>query len=176
MAMAEGAGHALACDLMGSSPSDNGLVLSLVFEQMADHRRRTVLDVGRARRRKESFSARDWIACAMTCKFWNSLAEEFLFKAVCESLSVSARPAIIPRAQHPLLPSRPTQTSLVSNALSPFDVARISPAVAASTEAEVRGDPRAQAPWRPVDPPLGEQRMQVLLRAWRVLHQEQRLA
>ena len=120
MAMAEGAGHALACDLMGSSPSDNGLVLSLVFEQMADHRRRTVLDVGRARRRKESFSARDWIACAMTCKFWNSLAEEFLFKAVCESLSVSARLAIIPRAQHPLLPSRPTQTSLVSNALSPF--------------------------------------------------------
>merc|ERR1719387_722707 len=50
------------------------------------------------------------------------------------------------------------------------------PLVAASTEAEVRGDPRAQAPWRPVDPPLGEQRMQVLLRAWRVLHQEQRLA
>ena len=80
----------LASDLMGHAPSDNGLVLRLVLEQLAKHRKPTILDdpgerVTRRGQQVNAFAAKDFLSCAMTCKRWNTLTEEFLFKPICDS-------------------------------------------------------------------------------------------
>ena len=88
----------LACALMGNEPSDNGTVLGLVFEQMAKHRRLTVLDRDWSPSYSggpPSFAAVDLLSCALACKRWSLLCEEFLFRHICKSFGW--RPPRMPR-------------------------------------------------------------------------------
>ena len=62
-----------ACDLVGSQD-----ILSLVFQQMAHNRKRTVLDDAASTAstsRSPTFAARDWIACRLVCKSWKEMTE-----------------------------------------------------------------------------------------------------
>jgi len=85
---------ALGRALLGNAPSDNGVVLSLVLQQMTRKRPATKAKAkGKGKKKKKlageaapvSFSARDWLACSSVCTTWRRLSEEFIFKQVCST-------------------------------------------------------------------------------------------